>query len=78
MMATQKSKTVIGPGAFIGSDTQLVAPVEVGAGAVVGAGTTVTQNIPADALAVSRVEQKHVEGWAARKREREAQAKKDS
>ena len=74
----KKSKTVIGPGAFIGSDTQLVAPVEVGAGAVVGAGTTVTQNIPADALAVSRVEQKHVEGWAARKREREAQAKKDS
>ena len=74
----KKSKTIIGKGAFIGSDTQLVAPVSVGDGAVVGAGTTVTQDVPADALAVSRTEQKHVDGWAARKREREANAKKDS
>ena len=52
-----KHRTVIGDNAFIGSDTQLVAPVEVGAGATVGAGTTVTRDVPADALALSRVPQ---------------------
>ena len=57
----KKSKTIIGKGAFIGSDTQLVAPVEVGDGAIVGAGTTVTQNVPADALAVGRSKQTHVD-----------------
>lgn len=73
----KKSKTVIGEGAFIGSDTQLVAPVAVGDGAIVGAGTTVTRDVPADALAISRTQQTHMEGWAIRKRAREHPAKKD-
>lgn len=58
-----KHKTVIGDGAFIGSDTQLVAPVEIGAGATVGAGTTLTREAPAGKLTVSRVKQQTVEGW---------------
>ncbi|MCB1215423.1 MAG: bifunctional UDP-N-acetylglucosamine diphosphorylase/glucosamine-1-phosphate N-acetyltransferase GlmU [Deltaproteobacteria bacterium] len=56
----RKHKTVIGEGVFIGSDTQLVAPVKVGARAYVGAGTTVTEDVPAGALAISRVVQKNL------------------
>jgi len=67
-----KFKTVLGKGVFIGSDTQLVAPVELGDGAFVGAGTTVTSNVPAGALAVSRTDQKNIEGWVARKNARRA------
>ncbi len=74
----KKSKTVIGAGAFIGSDTQLVAPVTVGPGAIVGAGTTVTGDVPKDALAVSRTPQTHVADWARGKRARELAKKKDS
>ncbi len=59
-----KHPTVIGDGAFIGSDTQLVAPVKVGKGAYVGAGTTVTRDVPDHALAVSRTRQKNIEGYA--------------
>ena len=70
----KKHATVIGDGAFIGSDSQLVAPVKVGKGAYVGAGTTVTHDVPDGALAVSRTPQKNLEGWAqkraARKRPR--------
>ncbi|MBI4508984.1 MAG: bifunctional UDP-N-acetylglucosamine diphosphorylase/glucosamine-1-phosphate N-acetyltransferase GlmU [Deltaproteobacteria bacterium] len=66
-----KHTTVIEDEAFIGSDTQLVAPVRVGAGAYVGAGTTVTRDVPQGALALTRVEQKHLEGYAKRKRARE-------
>ena len=65
-----KFKTVIGDDVFIGSDTQLVAPVRVGRGALVAAGTTVTKDVPAGALVVSRTPQKTVAGWAARRRER--------
>lgn len=65
-----KMPTEIGDGAFIGSDTQLVAPVKVGAGAYVAAGTTVTGDVPDGALAISRVDQKNVDGYAARKRAR--------
>jgi bifunctional UDP-N-acetylglucosamine pyrophosphorylase / glucosamine-1-phosphate N-acetyltransferase len=64
-----KHKTVLEDGAFIGSDTQLIAPVRVGKGAYIGAGSTITKDVPADALALSRTPQKIVEGWAARKRE---------
>ncbi len=64
----RKSQTVIGDGVFLGSDTQLVAPVTVGAGAVVAAGTTVTKDVPAHALAISRVVQVNRAGWAARRR----------
>ena len=64
-----KHKTTIEEGVFIGSDTQLVAPVTIGRGAYIGAGSTITKNVPADALALSRTPQKTVEGWAAKKRE---------
>jgi bifunctional UDP-N-acetylglucosamine pyrophosphorylase/glucosamine-1-phosphate N-acetyltransferase len=58
-----KHKTVIGDGAFIGSDTQLVAPVTVGTGATIGAGSTITRDTPADALTYSRSPQKSIAGW---------------
>jgi bifunctional UDP-N-acetylglucosamine pyrophosphorylase/glucosamine-1-phosphate N-acetyltransferase len=64
-----KHQTVLEDGVFIGSDTQLVAPVTVGKGAYVGAGSTITRNVPAGALALSRTPQKIVEGWADRKRD---------
>ena len=70
-----KFKTTLGEGVFIGSDTQLVAPVTLGDGAYVGAGSTIIRDVPAGALAVSRTEQKNVEGWVAKKRERQAAAK---
>ncbi len=65
-----KHKTVIEAGAFIGSDTQLVAPVTVGRGAFVGAGSTVTKDVPRAALALSRVKQVNVDGWADRFRKK--------
>ncbi|MDA0738777.1 MAG: bifunctional UDP-N-acetylglucosamine diphosphorylase/glucosamine-1-phosphate N-acetyltransferase GlmU [Nitrospirae bacterium] len=64
----RKERTVIEDGVFIGSDSQLVAPVTIGKGAVVAAGSTVTQNVPADGLTLSRTEQVNREGWAARRR----------
>ena len=65
----RKHRTVLEDGVFIGSDTQLVAPVRVGRGAYVGAGSTITKDVPPDALALSRAPQRVIEGWAARKRE---------
>lgn len=62
-----KHKTTIESGVFIGSDCQLVAPVTIGRGAYVAAGATITRNVPAGALAISRVRQKNLEGWANRK-----------
>jgi bifunctional UDP-N-acetylglucosamine pyrophosphorylase / glucosamine-1-phosphate N-acetyltransferase len=67
-----KHGTVIGEGAFIGSNTALVAPVSVGNGAIVGAGSVITKDVEADSLAVERNEQKGVAGWAKRFRERMA------
>jgi bifunctional UDP-N-acetylglucosamine pyrophosphorylase/glucosamine-1-phosphate N-acetyltransferase len=63
-----KHETSIEDGAFIGSDTQLIAPVTVGRGAYVGTGTTVREDVPAGALAVSAGKQRNIEGWVARKR----------
>lgn len=63
-----KHKTHIGDEVFIGSDTQLVAPVKVGAGAYVGAGSTITKDVPPDALALSRTKQSVIEGWAKKKK----------
>ena len=65
-----KYRTVIGAGAFIGSNTALVAPVSVGDGAIVGAGSVITRDVEPDSLAVERNEQKGVAGWARRFRER--------
>jgi bifunctional UDP-N-acetylglucosamine pyrophosphorylase / glucosamine-1-phosphate N-acetyltransferase len=65
----QKNRTTIEAGAFIGSDSQLVAPVTIGRDAYVGSGTTITKDVPRAALALSRVKQVNVEGWADRYRE---------
>jgi len=59
-----KHRTIIEDEVFIGSDTQLVAPVRVRRGAFVGAGSTITKDVPAHALAISRVRQENKEGWA--------------
>ena len=63
----KKNRTTIEDGAFIGSDTQLIAPVSVGSGAYVGSGTTVREDVPAGALAVSAGKQRNIEGWVAEK-----------
>jgi bifunctional UDP-N-acetylglucosamine pyrophosphorylase / glucosamine-1-phosphate N-acetyltransferase len=65
-----KHQTVIEDGAFIGSDTQLVAPVTVGAGAYVAAGSSITHDVPAGALGVARARQTNIEGWVERKKKR--------
>jgi bifunctional UDP-N-acetylglucosamine pyrophosphorylase / glucosamine-1-phosphate N-acetyltransferase len=65
-----KYRTEIGAGAFIGSNTALVAPVRVGDGAIVGAGSVITEDVEPDSLAVERSEQKGIAGWAKRFRER--------
>ncbi len=58
-----KFRTVIGDNAFIGSDTQLVAPVEIGAGATIGAGSTITRDAPPETLTLSRAKQITLKGW---------------
>jgi bifunctional UDP-N-acetylglucosamine pyrophosphorylase / glucosamine-1-phosphate N-acetyltransferase len=64
-----KYRTEIGEGAFVGSNTALVAPVRIGANSYVGSGSVVTKDVPADALRVERAEQTTKEGWARRFRE---------
>ena len=66
---TNKHRTEIGAGAFIGSDTMLVAPVRVGERASTGAGSTITQDVPDDALAVGRARQRNIPDWTGRKRD---------
>ena len=68
----KKNPTIIEDGAFIGSDSQLVAPVTIGKGAYVGSGTTVREDVPAGSLAVSAGKQRNIDGWVEkRKRSRE-------
>ena len=67
-----KHMTRIGKGVFVGSDSTLVAPVTVGDGAYIGAGSCITKDVPADALAVGRARQVTKEGWAAARRARRA------
>ncbi|MCC6345965.1 MAG: bifunctional UDP-N-acetylglucosamine diphosphorylase/glucosamine-1-phosphate N-acetyltransferase GlmU [Nitrospirales bacterium] len=71
----KKHKTIIEDGVFIGSDTQLVAPVRVGRGAYVGAGSTITREVPSLSLALSRTAQHHIENWALRRQERDSAQK---
>src|SRR5262252_3685531 len=71
-----KHRTEIGPDAFIGSNTALVAPVKIGEGAYVGSGSVITQDVPADALALGRSRQVVKQGWAARLRGLKALKKK--
>jgi bifunctional UDP-N-acetylglucosamine pyrophosphorylase/glucosamine-1-phosphate N-acetyltransferase len=65
-----KHQTTIEDGVFIGSDSQLVAPVTVGKGAYVGSGTTVRENVPAGSLAVSAGKQRNIEGWVEGKKKK--------
>jgi len=63
----KKNPTIIEDGAFIGSDSQLVAPVTIGKGAYVGCGATIREDVPAGALAVSAGKQRNIEGWVEKK-----------
>ncbi|MGD8374638.1 MAG: bifunctional UDP-N-acetylglucosamine diphosphorylase/glucosamine-1-phosphate N-acetyltransferase GlmU [Acidobacteriota bacterium] len=72
---TAKHETVLGDGVFIGSDSQLVAPVKVGKGAYVAAGSTITRDVPPGALALSRARQVNKEGWVEARRARQARDK---
>jgi bifunctional UDP-N-acetylglucosamine pyrophosphorylase / glucosamine-1-phosphate N-acetyltransferase len=64
----KKSQTVIEDGAFIGSDSQLIAPVRVGKGAYVAAGSSITEDVPAGSLGIARGRQSNIEGWVERKK----------
>jgi bifunctional UDP-N-acetylglucosamine pyrophosphorylase / glucosamine-1-phosphate N-acetyltransferase len=75
----KKSRTVIGEGVFVGSDSQLIAPVRIGKGAYIGAGSTITGDVPPQALALTRVEQRTIKGWVKKRKngpEKFAPAKK--
>lgn len=65
---TNKHRTDIGKGTFIGSNSSLVAPVTIGDGAYVGSGSVITKDVPADALALGRIQQSNKPGWATRLR----------
>ncbi|KEI34729.1 bifunctional UDP-N-acetylglucosamine diphosphorylase/glucosamine-1-phosphate N-acetyltransferase GlmU [Allofrancisella frigidaquae] len=58
-----KHKTIIGDYVFVGSDSQLIAPVNIGQGATIGAGSTIAKDVPADNLAISRARQRHIDTW---------------
>ncbi len=62
----KKHQTIIGDRVFVGSNVELIAPVKVGNDALIGAGTTVTKDVPDGALAISRVKQKNIKGWSKR------------
>jgi len=64
----KKHRTIIGDKAFIGCNTNLIAPVTVGEGSYIAAGSTITDEVPSDALGIARSKQKNIEGWAARRR----------
>jgi len=70
----KKNPTTIGDGAFIGSDSQLIAPVTVGPGAYVAAGSSITDDVPAGALGIARSRQRNIEGWVARKKKPEVRS----
>ncbi|MEQ8179632.1 MAG: DapH/DapD/GlmU-related protein, partial [Amphiplicatus sp.] len=72
-----KYKTEIGEDAFVGSNSSLVAPVKIGAGAYIGSGSVITRDVDPDALAVARGRQADVKGWAARFRKTGAKPGKD-
>jgi bifunctional UDP-N-acetylglucosamine pyrophosphorylase/glucosamine-1-phosphate N-acetyltransferase len=74
----KKHETRIGDGAFIGSDSILVAPIQIGAGAYVAAGSTLTKSVPDGALALGRARQENKEGWAERMQAARARAKGES
>jgi bifunctional UDP-N-acetylglucosamine pyrophosphorylase/glucosamine-1-phosphate N-acetyltransferase len=71
-----KHRTTIGKGAFVGTNSSLVAPVKIGAGAYIGSGSVITRDVPDDAMAIERSPQNNREGGAARYREMKLRAKK--
>jgi bifunctional UDP-N-acetylglucosamine pyrophosphorylase/glucosamine-1-phosphate N-acetyltransferase len=71
-----KHRTTIGPGAFVGSNSSLVAPVKIGSGAYIGSGSVITRDVPDNALAVERNAQTVREGWAARYRDMKTRDRK--
>ena len=73
-----KHRTDIGKGAFVGSNSALVAPVSIGDGAYIGSGSVITDNVPADSLALGRVRQVVKEGWASRLRSLKAAGKNEA
>ena len=62
-------QTIIEDGAFIGSDTQLIAPITVGKNATIGAGSTITQDAPSEKLTLSRKKQKTIDNWKRKKKQ---------
>lgn len=64
---SQKHRSTVGDGAFIGCNTNLVSPVKVEDGAYIAAGSTVTKDVPEDALCVARAKQRNIEGWASKR-----------
>jgi bifunctional UDP-N-acetylglucosamine pyrophosphorylase/glucosamine-1-phosphate N-acetyltransferase len=70
----KKHETVIGDGCFIGSNATLVAPLEIQSGSYVAAGSAITEDVPADALALGRSRQAVKEGWARKRRESQQKA----
>ena len=71
-----KHRTEVGKGAFVGSNSSLVAPVSIGDGAYIGSGSVITESVPQDSLALGRVRQVIKEGWASRLRSLKAAGKK--
>ena len=71
-----KHKTIIGKDVFLGSNVTIVAPVEIGDGSLIAAGSVITEDVPPDALAIARSTQTVKEGWAKRRREEKGQGKK--
>ena len=74
----EKHQTIIGDRVFVGSNVELVAPVKVGSRSSIGAGTTVTKDVPEGALAISRVKQKNIKGWSKKVELRRKRNKKKS
>jgi bifunctional UDP-N-acetylglucosamine pyrophosphorylase/glucosamine-1-phosphate N-acetyltransferase len=73
---TKKNKTIIGDNVFIGSDSQLVAPVTIDKGSYIGAGSTITKDVPKESLSISRSKQKTFEGWARKNTKKNSSRKK--
>jgi bifunctional UDP-N-acetylglucosamine pyrophosphorylase/glucosamine-1-phosphate N-acetyltransferase len=71
----KKAQTTIGAGVFIGSNSALVAPVTIGDGALVAAGSVITHDVPADTLGIGRAKQENKEGWAKLRRKELESAK---
>lgn len=70
-----KHKTLIGDDVFVGSDVQFVAPVKIGNGALIAAGSTITKDVPEDALAITRADQKNIEGFVKKWKEKKLKSK---